>query len=114
MEASNVGEMSMCLGAATQERTVYACTFEGEKKGGKGSLTYDVKYIDTDLTECTKPPQAAYSNLLLSNTRALNKKKWVVVARSVAISYSIPHHMPRTSKNESLNLEKEKDKEISE
>lgn len=54
-----------------KERSI---TFEGEKKGGKGSLTYDVKYIDTDLTECTKPPQSAYSNLLLSNTRALNKK----------------------------------------
>lgn len=56
-----------------KERSMHVPLRE-KKKGGKGSLTYDVKYIDTDLTECTKPPQAAYSNLLLSNTRALNKK----------------------------------------
>lgn len=42
----------MCLEAATQERTVYACTLSKEKEG-KGSLTYDVLYIDTDLTKCT-------------------------------------------------------------
>ena len=47
----------------------------GKKKEGKGSLTYDVQYIDTDLTECTKTPQAAYNNVSLSNMRALNKKK---------------------------------------
>lgn len=46
----------------------------GKKKEGKGSLTYDVQFKDTDLTECTKPPQAAYNNLLLSNRRALNEK----------------------------------------
>lgn len=57
-----------------KERSMHVPLRE-KKKGGKGSLTYDVKYIDTDLTECTKPPQAAYSNLLLSNSRALNKKK---------------------------------------
>lgn len=28
LEASDVGEMSVCLEAATQERTVYACTFK--------------------------------------------------------------------------------------
>lgn len=103
MEASNVGEMSMCLGAATQERTVYACTFEGEKKGGKGSLTYDVKYIDTDLTECTKPPQSAYSNLLLSNTRALNKKK-MGVGRKIS-GYKLLNTTPHASNLEEREFE---------
>lgn len=42
-----------------KERSMHVPLRE-KKKGGKGSLTYDVKYIDTDLTECTKPPQAAY------------------------------------------------------
>lgn len=37
MEASNVGEMSVCLGAATQERTVYVCTCTFKKiKGWEG------------------------------------------------------------------------------
>lgn len=44
----------LCLEAATQERTVYAYVPSSKEKEGKGSLTYDVQYIVTDLTKCTQ------------------------------------------------------------
>lgn len=59
LKASDVGEMCVCLEAATQERTVYVCVPSSKEKEGKGSLTYDVQYIVTDLTKCTQSPQCA-------------------------------------------------------
>lgn len=40
-----------------KERSMYVPL--SKEKEGKGSLTYDVQYIDTDLTKCTQSPQCA-------------------------------------------------------
>lgn len=53
LEASDVGEMSVVLKLLLRkERPMHVPP--SKEKEGKGSLTYDVQYIVTDLTTCTQ------------------------------------------------------------